>query len=41
MVGTLKDVFTLNFKKVKNADERNKKVLLALTDMVLIFLLLK
>jgi hypothetical protein len=41
MVGTIKDVLTLNFKKVKNADERNKKVMLALADMVLIFLLLK
>lgn len=41
VVGTLKDVFTMKFSKIKNAEQRNRKVLLAFTDLALIFLLLK
>ena len=40
ILGTLKDVATLDFKNIKNSEERNRRVMFALTDAILIFILL-
>lgn len=41
IVGTIKDILTLDFSHIKNSEERNKRVLLALADAGLIFMLFK
>lgn len=40
LAGTIKDVATLNFKHIKNNEERNRRVMFALADAGLMFLLL-
>lgn len=40
LVGTIRDVVTLDFKHIKNSEERNRRALFALADAGLIFLLL-
>ena len=39
IVGTLKDIATLDFKHIKNSEERNRRALFALADAGLIFML--
>lgn len=40
VIGTIKDVLTLDFKSIKNNEDRNRRFMFAITDAILIFVLL-
>lgn len=40
VIGTIKDVVTLDFKSIKNNEDRNRRFMFAITDAILIFVLL-